>query len=109
MHSSSIVDLFSLFHQSVDFVQNLQWPNELQRCKFMTALSRVIGVALTQYTYDLEDMITADIYPHLLQERDSQGSNSFLDKAKLQFSGNRASIRPDSVPDDFTTEVSYIT
>lgn len=106
MHSSSIVDLFSLFHQSVDFVQSLQWPNELQRCRFMTALSKVIGVALTQYTYDIEDMITTDIYPHLLQEQGSRESHSFLDKAKLQFSGNRASIRPDSVPDDFTTEVS---
>ncbi|CAO3615559.1 unnamed protein product [Cunninghamella echinulata] len=105
MHSSSIVDLFSLFHQSVDFVQSLQWPNELQRCRFMTALSKVIGVALTQYTYDIEDMITTDIYPHLLQEQGSRESHSFLDKAKLQFSGNRASIRPDSVPDDFTTEL----
>ncbi|KAI9305848.1 hypothetical protein BJ944DRAFT_282170 [Cunninghamella echinulata] len=105
MHSSSIVDLFSLFHQSVDFVQSLQWPNELQRCRFMTALSKVIGVALTQYTYDIEDMITTDIYPHLLQEQGSRESHSFLDKAKLQFSGNRASIRPDSVPDDFTIEL----
>lgn len=41
VHSSSIVDLFSMFHQAVDFVQNLQWPNELQRCKFLTVLSKV--------------------------------------------------------------------
>ncbi|KAI8096728.1 uncharacterized protein BX664DRAFT_291795 [Halteromyces radiatus] len=105
MHSSSIVDLFSLFHQSVDFVQKLQWPNEYQRCRFMTALSKVIGVALTQYTYALEDMITEDIYPHTIHDRNAPGSHSFLDKAKLQLTGNRSSLRPDSIPDDFTIEL----
>ncbi|CAO3595997.1 unnamed protein product [Absidia cylindrospora] len=105
MHSSSIVDLFSLFHQAVDFVQKLQWPNEYQRCRFMTALSKVIGVALTQYTYAIEDMITEDIYPHSIHDRDAPGSHSFLDKAKLQLTGSRSSIRPDSIPDDFTLEL----
>ncbi|KAI8351236.1 hypothetical protein EDC96DRAFT_599590 [Choanephora cucurbitarum] len=63
MHSSSIVDLFSMFHQAVDFVQKLEWPNSLQECRFNTALSKVIGVALEQYTTELEDMISMDIYP----------------------------------------------
>ncbi|KAI8333569.1 hypothetical protein BC941DRAFT_433809 [Chlamydoabsidia padenii] len=105
MHSSSIVDLFSLFHQAVDFVQKLQWPNEYQRCRFMTALSKVIGVALTQYTYAVEDMIAEDIYPHSIHDRDAPGSHSFLDKAKLQLTGARSSVRPDSIPDDFTLEL----
>ncbi|KAI8338001.1 hypothetical protein BC941DRAFT_424318 [Chlamydoabsidia padenii] len=105
MHSSSIVDLFSLFHQAVDFVQKLQWPNEYQLCRFMTALSKVIGVALTQYTYALEDMISEDIYPHSIHDRDTPGSHSFLNKAKLQLTGSRSSLRPDSIPDDFTQEL----
>ncbi|CAO3598850.1 unnamed protein product [Absidia cylindrospora] len=105
VHSSSIVDLFSLFHQAVDFVQKLQWPNEYQRCRFMTALAKVVSVALTKYTSAVEEMITEDIYPLSINDRDASGSHSFLNKAKLQLTGNRSSIRPDSVPDDFTLEL----
>ncbi|ORX59569.1 hypothetical protein DM01DRAFT_1282559 [Hesseltinella vesiculosa] len=104
LHSSSIVDLFSLFHQAVDFVQNLQWPNQYQWCRFMTALSRVIAVALTQYTYALEDRITQDIYPHL-HDRATEGDHSFLDRAKLQLIGNRSSLRLDTLPEDFTPQM----
>lgn len=103
MHSSSIVDLFSLFHQAVDFVQKLQWPNEYQHCRFMTALSKVIGVALTQYTNALEERISHDIVPPSFHSADHDGS--FLRKAKLQLTGNRT-MRPDTIPDDFTPEVS---
>ncbi|KAG0169801.1 hypothetical protein DFQ30_003238, partial [Apophysomyces sp. BC1015] len=103
-HSSSIIDLFTMFHESVDFVQNLQWPNELQRCRFLTVLSKVISVSLEQYTNTIEEMITDDIYPRV--ERDVDGtSNTFLDKARNQLIGSRHSTKVEDIPSDFTPEL----
>ncbi|KAG0163815.1 hypothetical protein DFQ28_011189 [Apophysomyces sp. BC1034] len=105
MHSSSIVDLFSMLHQAIDFVQNLQWPNELQRCRFITALSKVIGIAVEQYTYLLEDMITNDISPKVEGETEGAASASFLDRARYQLYGGRTNTVQDVTPSDFQSEL----
>ncbi|KAF7728272.1 hypothetical protein EC973_006446 [Apophysomyces ossiformis] len=105
MHSSSIVDLFSMLHQAVDFVQNLQWPNELQRCRFLTALSKVIGIAVEQYTYILEDMIINDISPKAQNELEVAASASFLDRARYQLIGGRSSNAQEVTPSDFPSEL----
>ncbi|CAO3610411.1 unnamed protein product [Mucor hiemalis] len=89
LHSSSIVDLFTMFHQAVEFVQRLEWPNSLQECKFNTALSKVIGVALEQYTMELEDMISVDIFPRTYREDETNANANFLDRARYQLIGNR--------------------
>ncbi|KAF7726334.1 hypothetical protein EC973_008914 [Apophysomyces ossiformis] len=103
-HSSSVVDLFTMFHEAVDFVQNLQWPNELQRCRFLTVLSKVISVSLEQYTNIIEEMITDDIYPRI--EREEEGASStFLNKARNQLIGSRHSTKADDIPSDFTPEL----
>ncbi|KAG1109149.1 hypothetical protein G6F40_008883 [Rhizopus arrhizus] len=107
LHSSSVVDLFTMFHQAVEFVQNLEWPNHLQECRFNTALSKVIGVALEQYTMEMEDMITTDIYPRAVRERDPSGSGNFFNRARNQLIGGRPltkSNHSDEVPADFLVE-----
>ncbi|GAA5797543.1 hypothetical protein HPULCUR_002931 [Helicostylum pulchrum] len=91
MHSSSVVDLFTMFHQAVEFVQRLEWPNSIQECRFSTALSKVIGVALEQYTAELEDMIHGDIFPHVQREAASHANANVIDRARSQFFGNRGS------------------
>lgn len=78
-----------MFHQAVEFVQRLEWPNSLQECKFNTALSKVIGVALEQYTMELEDMISADIFPRTYREDETNANANFLDRARYQLIGNR--------------------
>lgn len=40
-HSSSVVDLFTSFNQTIDFLKRLNWPNEYQAARYMTSLSRV--------------------------------------------------------------------
>ncbi|CEG75561.1 hypothetical protein RMATCC62417_10582 [Rhizopus microsporus] len=105
LHSSSVVDLFTMFHQAVEFVQNLEWPNRIQECRFNTALSKVIGVALEQYTMELEDMITTDIYPRAVREGDPHGSGNFFDRARYQLIGGRPQSKSSSdVPADFVAE-----
>ncbi|KAI9243823.1 hypothetical protein BDA99DRAFT_529801 [Phascolomyces articulosus] len=104
VHSSSIVDLFSMFHQSVDFVQNLQWPNETQRCRFLTALSKVFAIALEQYTNTLEHFVLEEISPPQQNENDPSTAPSFLDKARY-LTGSHGGTKEEATPADFTPEL----
>ncbi|ORX53565.1 hypothetical protein DM01DRAFT_1322519 [Hesseltinella vesiculosa] len=103
LHSSSIVDLFSMFHQAVDFVQNLQWPNELQRCRFLTVLSKVIGIAIQQYTLTIEDLIHhQDLFAPEVREQEALTTTAaFLGRAQ-QLMGTRKEME---APADFTKEL----
>lgn len=95
-----------MFHQAVEFVQRLEWPNSIQECRFNTALSKVIGVALEQYTAELEDMIHADIFPNVHREAASHANANVIDRARTQFFGNRgSSVKTGEVSYDFLAEV----
>jgi hypothetical protein len=102
-HSSSVVDLFSMFHQAVDFVQGLEWPNDYQYFRFMTVLSKVIGKALEQYTTTIETMFGQDLYPRTETESQLSYSASFYNRARSQLIGSRSNR--DSEPFDFTAQV----
>ena len=39
--SSSVMDLFQIIGEAVDFLKKLQWPDQLQNAKFATSLARV--------------------------------------------------------------------
>jgi len=53
-HSTSVVDIFRLFNQTVDEIFRLEWDNDLQYAKFMTAMSKSFGVGLARYCEILE-------------------------------------------------------
>ncbi|KAI9316096.1 hypothetical protein BX666DRAFT_2028321 [Dichotomocladium elegans] len=105
-HSSSIVDLFSMFHQAVDFVQGLQWPNEPQRCRFLTSLGKVIAIALEHYTSILEGFITEEFE---VQDKkvvvESPTSGSLLDIARYQLTGSQPSGKEEMQARDITPEM----
>lgn len=94
-----------MFHQAVDFVQKLEWPNSLQECRFNTALSKVIGVAIEQYTSRIEEAITLDIFPRTHHERRSITNATFLDRARSQLTGSRGHSKNPEEPYDFLAEV----
>jgi hypothetical protein len=48
-HSVSVVDVFRSFNQSIEQIVSLNWDNDVQYAKFMTAVSKSIGVALARY------------------------------------------------------------
>lgn len=95
-----------MFHQAVDFVQKLEWPNSIQECRFNTALSKVIGVALEQYTMEIEEMVTTDIYPRTYREDGTNINATFLDRARYQLIGNRNHGKTIEEPYDFLAEVN---
>lgn len=48
-HTSSALDMFRSFNQSIDMITNLEWDDDLQYAKFMTAISKSIGAAVCRY------------------------------------------------------------
>jgi hypothetical protein len=90
-----------MFHQAVDFVQGLEWPNDNQYFRFMTVLSKVIGKALEQYTTTIETMFSADMYPRTEAESQLSYGVSFYNRARSHLIGGR--MRKDTEP--FTAQV----
>jgi hypothetical protein len=48
-HSVSVVDIFRSFNQSIEQIMGLNWDDDFQYAKFMTAVSKSTGVALARY------------------------------------------------------------
>lgn len=48
-HSVSVVDIFRSFNQSIEQIAGLNWDDDVQYAKFMTAASKSIGIALARY------------------------------------------------------------
>ncbi|KAI9317539.1 hypothetical protein BX666DRAFT_2026816 [Dichotomocladium elegans] len=104
VYSSSIVDLFSMFNQSVDFIQNLQWPNESQLFRFLTSLAKIFAVALERYTSRIESFIAEEFKTLESAGKDKRESSSFLHKART-LTGTSQPIKEGSVPRDITPEL----
>ena len=48
-HSVSVIDIFSSFNQTIDRIVQLNWDDDLQYAKFMTALAKVVGTGIARY------------------------------------------------------------
>lgn len=53
-HSQSAVDVYRIFNQSIDQIVKLEWDDDLQYAKFMTAISKSIGKGVARYCELLE-------------------------------------------------------
>ncbi|KAL0264495.1 hypothetical protein SLS55_000445 [Diplodia seriata] len=60
-HSVSVVDIFRSFNQSIEQIVNLNWDDDLQYAKFMTATSKAVGDALSRYCEMLEVMFSKEM------------------------------------------------
>ncbi|KAI9825638.1 MAG: hypothetical protein M1832_000982 [Thelocarpon impressellum] len=60
-HSVSVIDIFRSFNQSIDQIAQLNWDDDLQYAKFMTALSKTIGAGLMRYCDILEQRFTKEM------------------------------------------------
>ena len=48
-HSVSVIDIFSSFNQTIDRIVQLNWDDDLQYAKFMTALAKVVCAGIARY------------------------------------------------------------
>lgn len=60
-HSVSVIDIFRFFNQTIDQIVQLNWDDDLQYAKFMTALARVIGTGITRYCEVVELKFTKEM------------------------------------------------
>ncbi|KZF22099.1 hypothetical protein L228DRAFT_230431 [Xylona heveae TC161] len=60
-HSVSVIDIFGSFNQAVDQIVQLEWDDDFQYAKFMTALSRSIGVGITRYCDVIEQKFSKEM------------------------------------------------
>jgi hypothetical protein len=60
-HSISAVDMYRFLNQSVTSIINLNWEDDLQYAKFMTALSRTIGMAIARYCELVEQRFSKEM------------------------------------------------
>ncbi|KAH9831900.1 c2 domain containing protein [Teratosphaeria destructans] len=52
--SQSAMDIYRIFNQSIDQIAKLEWDDDLQYAKFMTAVSKSIGKGVARYCELLE-------------------------------------------------------
>jgi hypothetical protein len=53
-HSQSAADVYRIFNQSIEQIVKLEWDDDLQYAKFMTAMSKSIGKGVSRYCELLE-------------------------------------------------------
>ncbi|MCJ1378885.1 hypothetical protein MMC17_001984 [Xylographa soralifera] len=60
-HSVSVIDIFTSFNQTIDRIVQLNWDNDLQYAKFMTALAKVIGNGIARYCEIIEQRFAKEM------------------------------------------------
>lgn len=60
-HSTSVIDIYSSFSQVIDQVSQLNWDDDLTYAKFMTALSKALGLGIARYCELLDQMFSKEM------------------------------------------------
>lgn len=60
-HSVSGIDIFRLFNETIDQIFQLEWDDDVHHAKFMTALSKAVGIGLARYCEVLEQKFTFEM------------------------------------------------
>ena len=60
-HSVSVIDVFRLLNQTADQIFQLEWDDDVQYAKFMTALSKSFGTGLSRYCEVIEQRFTKEM------------------------------------------------
>ncbi|KAG8533711.1 uncharacterized protein KY384_001452 [Bacidia gigantensis] len=78
-HSVSVIDIFSSFNQSIDRIVQLNWDDDLQYAKFMTAAAKVVGIGVARYCEIVEQRFSREM-DRLSPEQEAAKSQSTQDK-----------------------------
>ncbi|KAI4173759.1 MAG: hypothetical protein LQ343_002762 [Gyalolechia ehrenbergii] len=60
-HSVSVMDIFTSFNQAIDRVVQLNWDDDLQYAKFMTALAKIVGAGIARYCDVVEQRFSKEM------------------------------------------------
>ena len=60
-HSVSVIDIFRSFNEIISQIAHLNWDDDLQYAKFMTALGRSVGSGLARYCEVIEQKFSKEM------------------------------------------------
>ena len=78
-HSVSVMDIFSSFNQTIDRVVQLNWDDDLQYAKFMTALAKMVGAGIARYCDAVEQRFSKEM-DRLSPEQEAAASQTKQEK-----------------------------
>ncbi|KAG8698044.1 hypothetical protein FRC09_007470 [Ceratobasidium sp. 395] len=85
-NSSSIVDLFGSLNSPIDFILDLNWPDDYHNARFLTRLSsgenKTISQAIEKYCRSIEELFEQDMFPRGNTDLQPQKQSAWLEKAK---------------------------
>ncbi|KAK4240923.1 hypothetical protein C8A03DRAFT_12769 [Achaetomium macrosporum] len=67
-HSVSIIDIFSLFNQTVEQLVQLEWNDEVHYARFMTALAKSFAAGIGRYCEIVEQLFAKEMDRQSAQE-----------------------------------------
>ena len=103
-HSVSVIDIFRSFNQAVEQIASLEWDDDLQYAKFMTALSKSIGAGLAKYCDLLEQKFTKEM-DRMTPEQEATASQTRQEKW-VQLAKDAWTSKEKIEPFQFLPEVS---
>ncbi|KAF1985551.1 C2 domain protein [Aulographum hederae CBS 113979] len=113
-HSDSVIDIFRSFNQSISQIMQLNWDNDVQYAKFMTALAKAIGTGLSRYCELVEESFKKEM-DRLTPEQEVAASQTRQEKwmqlAKDAWA-NKESVEPfQFLPESFVklNNIEYAT
>lgn len=102
-HSVSVIDIFRSFNQVVENLVQLEWDDDLQYAKFMTALSSSIGKGVAKYCESLEQMFAREM-DRLTPEQEAALNQTTQEKL-MQFAKDTWTSKDKIEPFQFSSEV----
>lgn len=102
-HSVSVIDVFRSFNQVVENLVQLEWDDDLQYAKFMTALSSSIGKGVAKYCEFLEQMFAREM-DRLTPEQEAALNQTTQEKL-MQFAKDTWTSKDKIEPFQFSSEV----
>ncbi len=104
-HSVSVIDIFRLFNETVNSVFELEWDNDQQYAKFMTALSKSFGIGLARYCEVLEQRFSKEM-DRLSPSQEAAATQTKQEKW-MQLARDAWSNKEAVEPFDFYSEVVH--
>ncbi|KAJ5935708.1 hypothetical protein N7466_005255 [Penicillium verhagenii] len=101
-HSVSVIDVFRSFNEVVEKLIQLEWDDDLQYAKFMTALSSSIGKGVAKYCEFLEQMFAREM-DRLTPEQEAALNQTTQEKF-MQFAKDTWTSKDKIEPFQFSSE-----
>ncbi|KAJ5464630.1 uncharacterized protein N7458_000316, partial [Penicillium daleae] len=101
-HSVSVIDIFRSYNQVVENLIGLEWDNDLQYAKFMTALSNSMGKGVAKYCESLEQMFAREM-DRLTPEQEAALNQTTQEKL-MQFAKDTWTNKDKIEPFQFSSE-----